>query len=49
MQEIKTDLQNGEKIDTGRMYAFTKMLPFSDKLLQQKLAAQEAMLLVKLT
>lgn len=32
MHEIKTDLENGEKIDTGRMYAFTKMLPLITKI-----------------
>ena len=32
MRDIKTDLENGEKIDTGRMYAFTKMLPLITKI-----------------
>lgn len=32
MHEIKADLENGEKIDTGRMYAFTKMLPLITKI-----------------
>jgi len=32
MKEIKTDLENGEKVDTGRMYAFTKMLPLITKI-----------------
>lgn len=32
MQDIKTDLENGEKVDTGRMYAFTKMLPLITKI-----------------
>lgn len=32
MHEIKVDLENGEKIDTGRMYAFTKMLPLITKI-----------------
>ena len=32
MREIKTDLENGEKVDTGRMYAFTKMLPLITKI-----------------
>lgn len=31
MNDIKTDLDNGEKVDTGRMYAFTRMLPLITK------------------
>lgn len=31
MQDIKIDLDNGEKVDTGRMYAFTRMLPLIAK------------------
>ena len=31
MHDIKTDLDNGEKVDTGRMYAFTRMLPLIAK------------------
>lgn len=27
MKDIRDDLDNGEKVDTGRMYAFTRMLP----------------------
>ncbi|MDD3013448.1 MAG: hypothetical protein PHC34_07065 [Candidatus Gastranaerophilales bacterium] len=27
MNRIKEDLENGEKVDTGRMYAFIRMLP----------------------
>lgn len=32
MQSIKEDIQNGEKVDPGRMYAFTRMLPLITKI-----------------
>ena len=32
LRDIKSDLENGEKVDTGRMYAFTKMLPLITKI-----------------
>lgn len=32
MHSIKEDLDNGEKVDTGRMYAFTRMLPLITKI-----------------
>lgn len=32
MHDIKTDLENGVKVDTGRMYAFTRMLPLITKI-----------------
>ena len=32
MHDIKNDLDNGEKVDTGRMYAFTRMLPLITKI-----------------
>jgi hypothetical protein len=32
MQTIKEDLDNGEKVDPGRMYAFTRMLPLITKI-----------------
>ena len=31
MRDISEDLENGEKIDPGRMYAFTRMLPLIGK------------------
>ena len=32
MKEIKTDVENGTKVNTGRMYAFTKILPLITKI-----------------
>jgi hypothetical protein len=32
MHSIKEDLDNGEKVDPGRMYAFTRMLPLITKI-----------------
>ena len=31
MRDISEDMENGEKIDPGRMYAFTRMLPLIGK------------------
>jgi len=32
MHSIREDLDNGEKVDPGRMYAFTRMLPLITKI-----------------
>ncbi|MEI7475365.1 MAG: phage terminase small subunit-related protein [bacterium] len=32
MRSINQDLENGEKVDPGRMYAFTRMLPLITKI-----------------
>jgi len=32
MKTIEDDIDNGEKIDTGRMYTFSRMLPFIVKM-----------------
>ena len=32
MRDIKEDLEEGRKVDTGRMYAFTRMLPLITKI-----------------
>lgn len=32
LRDIKTDWENGEQVDTGRMYSFTRMLPLITKI-----------------